>query len=52
VFGATIKHCEELARQFITSGVMAAVFTSETTAKERQKTLLKEYRKPDSTCGC
>ena len=47
VFGATIKHCEELARQFITSGVMAAVFTSDTTAKERED-LLKEYRKPNS----
>jgi superfamily II DNA or RNA helicase len=47
VFGATIKHCEELCRQFIDSGVMAAVFTSETTAKEREL-LLKEYRKPDS----
>lgn len=47
VFGATIKHCEELCRQFIDSGIMAAVFTSETTAKEREM-LLKEYRKPDS----
>lgn len=46
VFGATIKHCEELCRQFINSGVMAAVFTSETTMKEREM-LLKEYRKPD-----
>jgi len=47
VFGATIKHCEELCRQFIDSGVMAAVFTSETTAKEREL-LLQEYRKPES----
>lgn len=47
VFGATIKHCEELCRQFIQTGVMAAVFTSETTAKEREA-LLEEYRKPDS----
>ena len=47
VFGATIKHCEELCRQFIESGVMAAIFTSETTSKEREL-LLKEYRKPDS----
>lgn len=47
VFGATIKHCELLAQQFIDQGVMAAVFTSETTAKER-KVLLDEYRKPDS----
>ena len=47
VFGATIKHCEELCRQFIDQGVMAAVFTSETTAKEREL-LLTEYRKPTS----
>jgi superfamily II DNA or RNA helicase len=46
VFGSTIAHCKELCRQFVESGVMAAVFTSETTAKERQA-LLEEYRKPD-----
>ena len=45
VFGATIKHCEELAKQFINQGIMAAVFTSETTPKERE-ILLDEYRKP------
>lgn len=48
VFGATIKHCQELARQFVDAGVMAAVFTSETTSAEREL-LLKEYSKPDST---
>lgn len=47
VFGATIKHCEELCRQFINAGIMAAVFTSETTSKEREK-LLEEYRTPGS----
>ena len=47
IFGATIKHCKELAQQFVNSGVMAAVFTSETTASEREM-LLDEYRKPDS----
>ena len=47
VFGATIKHCEELCRQFIDQGIMAAVFTSDTTAKERED-LLTEYRKPNS----
>lgn len=47
IFGATIRHCEELARQFNDQGVMAAVFTSETTAKERE-VLLEEYRKPNS----
>jgi len=35
VFGATINHCQEMARQFLDAGVMAAVFTSETTAPER-----------------
>ena len=47
VFGATIAHCKEIARQFIDEGIMASVFTSETTAKEREM-LLKEYRKPNS----
>ena len=48
VFGATIKHCQEMTRQFIDAGVMAAVFTSETTGPERE-ILLKEYSKPDSS---
>lgn len=47
VFGATIKHCKELAQQFINQGVMAAVFTSETTPKERE-VMLEDYRRPDS----
>lgn len=47
VFGSTIYHCQELTRQFLGEGVMAAVFTSETSAKERE-VLLNEYRKPDS----
>lgn len=46
-FGSTIKHCEEMAQQFNNAGIMAAVFTSETTPTEREL-LLKEYRKPDS----
>jgi DNA repair protein RadD len=48
VFGATIKHCEEICRQFVEAGVMASVFTSLTTPGEREH-LLKEYRRPDST---
>ena len=48
VFGATIKHCEELCRQFNEIGVMAAVFTSNTLPTEREF-LLKEYRKKDSS---
>ncbi len=47
VFGATIAHCEEMARQFNDSGVMAACFTSDTDQSERDM-LLTEYRKPDS----
>lgn len=47
VFGATIAHCEELCRQFVEVGVMAAVFTSRTSKAERES-LLREYRKPDS----
>lgn len=47
VFGATIAHCEELVRQFNEAGVMAATFTSHTTAGERAG-LLAEYKKPDS----
>ncbi len=47
IFGATINHCEEMCRQFISSGIMAAVFTSETTAKERE-ILLREYRRENS----
>lgn len=48
VFGATIKHCEELCKQFNEIGVMAAVFTSNTLPTEREF-LLKEYRKRDSS---
>jgi superfamily II DNA or RNA helicase len=47
VFGATIAHCEEMARQFNNDGVMAACFTSDTKEHEREQ-LLTEYRKPDS----
>ena len=47
VFGATIAHCQELARQFADAGVMAACFTSQTTAPERA-TLLSEFTKPDA----
>jgi DNA repair protein RadD len=47
VFGATIAHCEEMCRAFADAGVMAALFTSETSSTER-KSLLDEYRKTDS----
>jgi DNA repair protein RadD len=48
VFGATISHCEEMCRQFNEAGIMAATFTSDTDASERQS-LLNEYAKPDSS---
>ncbi|MFZ2125389.1 MAG: DEAD/DEAH box helicase family protein [Candidatus Saccharimonadales bacterium] len=47
VFGATIAHCEEMTRQFNEAGIMAATFTSETTATEREL-LINEYKKPDA----
>jgi superfamily II DNA or RNA helicase len=47
VFGATINHCAEIARQFNEAGVPAAMFTCETQEDER-KALLDDYRKPDS----
>ena len=47
VFGATIAHCEEIARQFNEAGIMAATFTCDTKPEERAA-LLAEYKKPDS----
>lgn len=47
VFGATIAHCEEIARQFNAAGIGARVFTANTHEDER-KEILNEYRKPNS----
>lgn len=47
VFGSTINHCRQLCQQFQESGVLAALFTSETGKEEREQ-LLEEYKKPDS----
>jgi len=47
IFGSTVKHCEEICRQFSELGVMAAIFTGDTSKGER-KVLLDEYRKHDS----
>lgn len=47
VFGATIAHCEGMAREFCNAGVMASVFTAETTDTER-KQLLDDFKKADS----
>ena len=47
VFGSTIAHCAELCKGFNEAGVMAQLFTSETTEDER-KGILAEYKKPDT----
>lgn len=47
VFGATIDHCASMCKAFNEAGVMAALFTSQTTDAERAA-LLAEYQKPDS----
>jgi superfamily II DNA or RNA helicase len=47
IFGATINHCEDMARQFNNSSINAAVFCSDTKPEDR-KTILDEFRKPDS----
>lgn len=47
VFGATIKHCEELCRQFNEEGILAAVYTSNTPDDER-KDIMTEFRKYDT----
>ena len=47
IFGATIAHCEEMARQFNEANIRAACFTSDTPDTERAE-LLAEYRKDDS----
>lgn len=46
-FGATIKHCEELCRQFNSAGIAAAVYCANTPDVLRAQ-MLDEYRKPDS----
>lgn len=46
-FGSNIAHCKELCQKFMDAGVMAALYTSQTTSAEREL-ILKEYNKPDS----
>lgn len=46
-FGSTIKHCEELCREFNEAGVSAAVYVSDTSADECER-LVTEFKKPDS----
>jgi superfamily II DNA or RNA helicase len=47
VFGATIAHCEAMAREFNDAGIMATVFTAETTEAER-KEILDDFKSVDS----
>lgn len=47
IFGATIKHCENMCRKFNDAGIPTATFTANTKEEER-KELLDEFRKPDS----
>lgn len=47
VFGSSIIHSKALCAQFIEAGVMAAVFTSETTPNEREA-LVRDFSKPDA----
>jgi superfamily II DNA or RNA helicase len=48
VFGATIRHCEDLCRQFNEAGVMAMTYTSDTNPDEREE-ILKEFKKSNSS---
>ena len=41
-FGATIAHCEEIARRFNEAGIRAATFTAKTTEEERRG-ILEEF---------
>ena len=43
VFGATIKHCEEMTRQFIAAGVGAATFCADTSDEDRAQ-ILQEFQ--------
>lgn len=47
VFGATIAHCEAMAREFNSAGIMATVFTAETTEAER-KDILEDFKQADA----
>lgn len=48
VFGATIAHCEEMAKEFNSCGYSAKVFCATTTDEERA-VILEEYAKPESS---
>jgi superfamily II DNA or RNA helicase len=47
IFGATVLHCEEMARQFNQAGINARVFSCHTKPEEREE-ILTEYKKHDS----
>ena len=46
-FGASIAHCEELAKQFMQAGINVALYTSRTPDDECVR-VVEEFRKPDS----
>ena len=48
VFGATVKHCEEIRRQFVESGVEAELYTGHTTDDERAE-ILARFRPHDGS---
>jgi len=47
-FGCTVKHCEELERQFLGAGIITSLYTNKTTDVERTA-IVNEFRKPNST---
>lgn len=47
VFASNIKHCDELCRQFNECGVLAEVFTHDTSDADRER-ILEEFAKNDS----
>ena len=47
VFGATIRHCEDMCKQFNVENIAACTFTSDTSDGDR-KVILEEFNKPDS----
>lgn len=46
-FGCTVRHCEEIARQFMSAGIRAGLYTYRTPDVERAD-MVREFAKPDS----
>lgn len=45
-FGVTIRHCEELQKQFLAAGVQCALYTEKTTAEAR-KAIVEDFKRRD-----